>query len=76
MFPSHLDGGFHTVGKDDELRWPAVVKAAETHDVDLSHSGRKIARKLRGEQGALKLVVGFAPAWLIGSFTSQMSNVR
>ena len=45
MFPSHVDGRFHVVGQDNKLRRSAVVKAAETHDVDLSHSGRKIARK-------------------------------
>ncbi len=44
MFPSHVDGGFHTVGEDDELRRPAVVMGAKTYDVDLRHSGRKITR--------------------------------
>jgi len=32
MFPSHLDGGFHTVGKDDELRRPAVIMRAKAND--------------------------------------------
>ena len=34
MFPSHLDGGLHTVGEDDELGRPAVVMGAKTYDVD------------------------------------------
>ena len=45
MFPSHLDGGSHVVCQDDELRRPAVVMGAEADDVDLCHSGRKIAKK-------------------------------
>lgn len=45
MLPSLANGGFHTVGEDDELRWPAVVIAAKTDDVHLSHSGRDIAKK-------------------------------
>jgi hypothetical protein len=44
MFPSHLDSGSHIVCQDDELRRPAVIMGA-TYDVDLSHSGRKIAKK-------------------------------
>jgi len=44
MFPSQLDGGSHIVGQDDELRWSAVIMGAKAHDVDLSHSGRKIAK--------------------------------
>jgi hypothetical protein len=52
MFPSHVDGGSHTVRQDDELRRPAIVMGAEAHDVDLSHSGRKIARKLGKSKGA------------------------
>ena len=44
MFPRHIDGGFHAIGQDDELGRPAVVMAAKAHDVDLSHSGRKIAK--------------------------------
>jgi hypothetical protein len=51
MFPSHLDGGFHTVGQDDELRWSTVIMGAKTYDVDLSHSGRENSEKTRVEQG-------------------------
>jgi hypothetical protein len=51
MFPSHVDGGFHIVGQDDELRRAAVVMGAETHDVYLSHSGRENSEKTGGEQG-------------------------
>jgi hypothetical protein len=50
MLPRH--GGFHTVCQDDELRWSADIMGAKAHDVDLSHSGRKIAKN-RGEQGGL-----------------------
>ena len=39
----------------DELGRPAVVMAAEAHDVDLSHSGRTIARKPRESKGGPKL---------------------
>ena len=52
MFPRLIDGGSHFGRHDDELRRSALVMAAKTYDVDLSHSGRKIARKL-GEQGGL-----------------------
>ena len=52
MFPSLAYGGFHTVGQDDELGRPAVVMAAKAYDVDLSHSGRKIARN-RGKSKRL-----------------------
>jgi hypothetical protein len=48
VLPRHVDGGFHIVCQDDELRWSMIVMAAKTYDVDLSHSGRKIARN-RGE---------------------------
>jgi hypothetical protein len=41
----------HIVRQDDKLRRPAVVIAAETYDVDFSHSGRKIAEKLRESKG-------------------------
>jgi hypothetical protein len=51
MLPSHLDGGFHTVGQDDKLGRPAVVMGAKTYDVDLSHSGRENSEKPRAEQG-------------------------
>jgi hypothetical protein len=51
MLPSHLDGGSHIVSQDDELRRPAVVKGAKAYDVDLSHSGRKIAKKLGESKG-------------------------
>jgi len=53
MLPSHLDGGFHTVGKNDEFRRPAVIMGAKAHDVDLGHSGRENSEKLRGEQGGV-----------------------
>jgi hypothetical protein len=52
MLPSHLDGGFHSVGQDDKLGWSAVVMGAKAHDVDLSHSGRKIPRKLGESKGS------------------------
>jgi hypothetical protein len=55
MFPSHLDGGFHIVSQDDELRWSTIVMGAKTYDINLSHSGRKIARKLGKSKG-----LGFA----------------
>ena len=42
---SRCFGSSHIVGQDDELRRPAVIMAAKCYDVDLSHSGRKIARK-------------------------------
>jgi phage/plasmid primase-like uncharacterized protein len=45
-----LNSGFHTVWQDDEFRRPAVVIRAKTYDVNLGHTGRKMARKLRGEQ--------------------------
>jgi hypothetical protein len=34
------------------LNEPAVVVGAETYDVDLSHSGRKIAKKAGESKGA------------------------
>jgi hypothetical protein len=45
----HVDGGFHVVRQDDELRRPAVIMAAKAHDVDLSHGGRQNSGKV--EQG-------------------------
>jgi hypothetical protein len=45
MVPGHVVGGFHIVRQDDEFRGPAVVIRAETDDVDLSRSGRDIAKK-------------------------------
>src|SRR4029434_82256 len=53
MLPSHVDSGSHIVSQDDELRRPAVVIAAKADDVPLSHSGRKIARKLGESKGGL-----------------------
>ena len=50
VFPGHLDGGFHVVRQDYKLRPSPVIISAEAHDVDLSHSGRKIAEKAGGEQ--------------------------
>ena len=50
MLPSHLDGGFHTVGQDDKLGRPAVVMGAKAYDVDLSHGGRENSEKPRAEQ--------------------------
>ena len=46
MFPGHVEGGFHVVSQDDELRRTVVVIGAESYNVDfgLSHSGRKIAK--------------------------------
>ena len=52
MFPCHVDGGFHIVCQDNKLRWSAVIVCAEANDVDLSHSGRKIARKPGESKGA------------------------
>ena len=55
MLPRQLDGGFHIVGHDDELRGSAVVIAAKSHDVDLSHGGRKIARKAgKSKRGSVR----------------------
>jgi hypothetical protein len=54
MVPGHVDGGFHIVRQDDELRGPAVIIAAKCYDVDLSHSGRKIAGKLGKSKGGLR----------------------
>jgi hypothetical protein len=34
--PKHLDGGFHIVSQDDELRWSTIVMGAKTYDVDLT----------------------------------------
>ena len=51
MLPRLGDGGFHTVGQDDEFGRSAVIIAAKTHYVDLRHSGRKIARKLGKSKG-------------------------
>jgi hypothetical protein len=48
VLPSLIDSGSHVIRKDDELRRPAVVKGAETYDINLGHSARKIAEK-RGE---------------------------
>jgi hypothetical protein len=45
MFPSLADGGTHIISQDDELGRSAVVKGAKAYDIDLSHSGRKIAKK-------------------------------
>jgi len=59
MVPSHVDGGFHAIGQDDELRWTAVVMGAKAHDVDLGHSGRKIARKPGKSKG------GFGPLFFL-----------
>jgi len=53
MFPSYLDGGFHTVCQDDELGRSAVVKGAKTYDVDLSHSDSQRSRQF-GKQAILE----------------------
>ena len=57
VFSGELDGGFHTVGKNDELRWPAVIMGAKADDVYLSHSGPENSEKSRQEQEGL----GFTP---------------
>jgi hypothetical protein len=57
MFPGHLDGGSHSVCQDDELRRPAVILAAEAHNVDSSHSGRENSEKTGGEQEAGSSVI-------------------
>ena len=57
MLPSLVDSGFHIVCKNNELRRSAVVMGAKAHDVDLSHSGRKIARK-PGESKGVGLRLG------------------
>ena len=51
MLPGLVDCGFHIVRQDYELRWPVVVMRAKTHDVDFSHSGRDIAKKLGESKG-------------------------
>jgi len=33
MFPGHVDGGFHIVRQNDELRQPIVVMATECDNV-------------------------------------------
>jgi hypothetical protein len=53
MFPGHLDGGFHIVSQDDELRRPAVIVRAKTYDVDLSHSDSQRSRQF-GRQAVLE----------------------
>ena len=58
MFPRLVYGGFHTVGQDDKLGRPAVVMGAKTYDVDLSHSGRKIARKTAESKGGTLFAKG------------------
>src|SRR4030095_11833619 len=51
VFPSHLDGGFHVVCQDDELRRPAVIMDAKADDIHLSHSGRESSEKTGAERG-------------------------
>ena len=51
MLPGQVNRRFHVVCQDDELRRPAVVIAAKTHDVHLSHSGRDIAKKRDESKG-------------------------
>ena len=58
MLPCHLNALAPIVSQDDELRRPAVVMGAETHDVDLSHSGRKIAKNLGESKGGLGFALG------------------
>jgi hypothetical protein len=72
MLPSHLDSGSHIVSQDDELRRPAVVIAAKADDVPLSHSGRKIARKL-GESKGGSVLLPFAPKCAI---TQSIISIR
>ena len=45
---------FNIASHHDELRRPVVVMAAKRHDVDLSHSGGKIAKDL-GEGKEVRL---------------------
>jgi hypothetical protein len=64
MFPRLTDGRFHVVCQDDELRRSAVIVAAKTYDVYLSHSGAKIARKPgegKGVASGLGLLFYLAP---------------
>jgi hypothetical protein len=49
VFPSHVDGRFHVVCQNDELRRPAVIISAEAYDED--HSGWTIARKPEESKG-------------------------
>jgi hypothetical protein len=75
MLPSHLDGGFHIVSQDDELRRSAVVIGAKTYDVDLSHSGRENSEKPRLEQGGRRGVRARSLIILLGiccRFTSVL----
>jgi hypothetical protein len=51
--PTPRNGAAHIVGQDDELRRPAVVVAAKTYDVDLSHSDSQRSRQF-GRQAVLE----------------------
>jgi hypothetical protein len=53
LFPGKLDGGFHSVGQDNEIGRPVIVMAPKRHGVYLSHSGRDIAKKRRQSKGGL-----------------------
>jgi hypothetical protein len=55
MLPINLDGLFPGVCQDDELGRPAVVIRAKTHDVHLSHGGRKIGKKPGQSKGEVLL---------------------
>jgi hypothetical protein len=65
-------GSQHVVRQDNKLRWPAVVMGAKAHDVDLSHSGRKIARNL----GESKRGVGFTlgPPLCVSNFRLALAD--
>jgi hypothetical protein len=43
---------FHVVCQNDKLGWSAVIMGAKANDVNLSHSGRKIARKPGESKGS------------------------
>ena len=45
MLPSHLDGGFHIVCQDDELRWSTIVMGAKTYEGEAEQAGLTFARK-------------------------------
>jgi len=55
MLPINLDGLFPGVCQDDELRPPVVVMGAKAHDVNLSHSGRKMGKKPGQSKGEVLL---------------------
>jgi hypothetical protein len=77
MLPCLIDGGFHVVRQDDELRRSSVVMGAEAHNVHLSHGGRKIAKKpgeSRGVGYGLSNYAAEASRSNIGIFINQKDD--